>query len=69
MTKVSFPLQAEPSEPDQAEPRQASHYSHHKPSHPKLIAAQLKFLNCDDVKPSACILINKQYLVQKPLIY
>jgi len=36
---------------------------------PELYAVQLTFLNCEDVKPSACIFINGQYLVEKPLIY
>jgi len=40
-----------------------------EPSRPELKALQLTFLNCEDAKPSACIFINGQYLVEKPLIY
>ena len=64
--KASFTLQAEPS---RAEPGRTSDYSHCKPSRPEMKAVQLTFLNCEDVKPSACIFINGQYLVEKPLIY
>ena len=52
---ASFTLQAEPS---LAEPGRASGYLHCKPSRPELKALQLTFLNCEDVKPSACIFIN-----------
>ena len=54
-SKASFTLQAEPS---RAEPGRASDYSHRKPSWPELKALQLTFMNCEDVKPSACIFIN-----------
>jgi len=63
----------EPSraDPDRTELNRAetSDYSHCKPNRPELKAAQLTFLNCEDVKPGACIFINGQYLVEKPLIY
>ena len=60
---------AEPSWtwPDRAEPGRAIDYSYYKPSRPELKTVQLTFLNCEDVKPSACIFINGQYLVEKPL--
>jgi len=65
------PSRAEPSWtwPDRAEPGRASDYSHCKPSRPELKALQLTFLNCEDVKPSACIFINPLKPELNPICY